>query len=159
MPLLEHLLHTVPRDSALSSYLVFFCHFWKLLCPLWGGQQQAFVRCAFQPSMRDLEASIEIGIQQFPMGAYNGFLITNTHQVDDNVINIKGLFQNRSNVMMNVIWELKTANMPKIWFFMEWIQQNVPWLMPIKMASTRLVDKHLIFWVDFQKKNSWKVWK
>ena len=87
-----------------------------------------------------------------PHGAYNGFLITNTHQVDDNVINIKGLFQNRSNVMMNVIWELKTANMPKIWFFMEWIQQNVPWLMPIKMASTRLVDKHLIFWVDFQKK-------
>ena len=62
-------------------------------------RQQAFVRCAFQPSMRDLEASIEIGIQQFPMGAYNGFLITNTHQVDDNVINIKGLFQNRSNVM------------------------------------------------------------
>ena len=63
--------------------------------------------------MRDLEASIEIGIQQFPMGAYKGFLITNTHQVDDNVINIKGLFQNRSNVMMNVIWELEDSHYQK----------------------------------------------
>ena len=39
--------------------------------------------------MRDLEASIEIGIQLLPMGLSNGFLIGNTHH-DYNVITIKG---------------------------------------------------------------------